>query len=42
LGKLANGPYADLEIVEIPDEVDYEIAEYDGLEYIAESHRKWY
>jgi len=42
LGKLANGPYADLEIVEIPDEVDYEIAEYDGLEHIAESHRKWY
>jgi hypothetical protein len=28
--------------VEIPDNVEWEIMEYDGTEYIAEKHRKWY
>jgi len=30
-----------LKVVEIPDGVEYEIAEYDGLEWIAEKHRTW-
>jgi hypothetical protein len=30
-----------LEIVEIPDDVEYTIEEYDGLEHIAEKHRTW-
>ena len=35
LGELANGSYADLEIVELPEEVtDWEIDEYDGFESV--------
>lgn len=41
LGEAANGPCANLAIVEIPDGVDYEISEYDGQEHIAEMHRTW-
>jgi len=41
LGKKANGPYADLKIVEIPDDVEWTIEEYDGIEWIAEKHRTW-
>jgi hypothetical protein len=41
LGKEANGQCAELRIVEIPDEVEYEIDEYDGNEHIAEAHRTW-
>lgn len=41
LGEKANGRFADLKIVEIPDDVEYEIAEYDGLEWVAEAHRTW-
>lgn len=41
LGKEANGNYAKLEIVEIPDDVDWELDEYDGMEHIAEKHRTW-
>lgn len=42
LGKKANGYCADLKVVEIPDGIEYEIDEYDGLEHIAEKHRTWY
>jgi hypothetical protein len=41
LGKEANGAHADLKIVEIPQDVDWEIGEYDGKEWIAEKHRTW-
>lgn len=41
LGEAANGFAAELKIVEIPDGVDYEISEYDGIEHIAEKHRTW-
>lgn len=35
LGQKANGDFADLEIVEIPDDItDYEIYDYDGREEI--------
>lgn len=40
LGDKANGSCARLVVVEIPDGVEFEIAEYDGREHIAESHRK--
>jgi hypothetical protein len=38
----ASGDCAHLKIVEIPDDVEYEIQEYDGNEHIAEVHRTWY
>ena len=41
LGDKANGEYAKLSIIEIPDEVDWEISEYDGNESIEEVHRSW-
>jgi len=41
MGAKANGPFADLKIVEIPDGVDFTIEEYDGLEHVAEVHRTW-
>jgi len=41
LGDKANGMCAELEVIKIPDDVDYEIVEYDGFEHIAEKHRTW-
>jgi hypothetical protein len=41
LGKAAAGPYAELKIVKIPADVKWEIAEYDGSEWVAEQHRTW-
>lgn len=37
----ASGDFASLQIVEIPDDVDWQIEEYDGFEWIAEKHRTW-
>jgi hypothetical protein len=42
LGGEANGPHAELAIVEIPDDVNWGIEEYDGMEHIAEVHRTWH
>jgi len=39
--ELASGRYAELKVVEIPADVDWEIEEYDGAEWIAEKHRTW-
>lgn len=41
LGKKSFGKHADLKIVDIPDNVDWEISDYDGREHIAEKHRTW-
>ncbi len=41
LGKEANGRFAELKVVKIPDNVEWEIDEYDGLETIEEKHRSW-
>lgn len=41
LGKLANGACADLRVIEIPDGIEVEVEEYDGLEHVAERHRTW-
>ena len=42
LGEKADGYCAELKVVEIPDDVNWEIDEYDGLESIHEVHRVWY
>ena len=41
LGEEANGRCADLKIVDVPDGLDLEITEYDGVESIEESHNSW-
>ena len=41
LGKDASGELSSLNVVEIPDDVTWEIAEYDGLESVVEKHHKW-
>lgn len=42
LGDVANGTFAKLKVVEIPDGVNYDIDEYDGIESIHEVHRSWF
>lgn len=41
LGEAADGRFAELEVVEIPDDVKWEIDDYDGIETIHEVHRSW-
>jgi hypothetical protein len=41
LGSIANGSFAELKIVEIPDDIEWEIDEYDGIESIHEKHEVW-
>lgn len=41
LGEEANGDCAELEVVEIPDDVNWEIENYDGYETIREVSRTW-
>lgn len=38
----ANGDFAELKIIEIPDDINWEISEYDGMESVEEVHRSWY
>ena len=41
LGEAAGHCFAELKVVEIPDDVEWEIGDYDGKELIAEKHRTW-
>lgn len=41
LGEESWAKFSKLKIVEIPDDVEWEIAEYDGVEWVAEKHRVW-
>jgi hypothetical protein len=41
MGTAADGMCAQLKVIEVPDGVDFEIDEYDGIEHIAEAHRTW-
>ena len=41
LGEAADGNYAELKVVEIPDDVQWLIQDYGGDEWIAEKHRTW-
>ena len=38
----ASGSFAKLKVVEIPDDVKWEITDYDGMEQVEEVHRVWY
>ena len=40
LGKNASGELSSLKVVEIPDDVEWEINEYDGLESVVGQHRE--
>lgn len=42
LGGRANTYCSDLKVVNIPDDVKWEIDEYDGIEKVVEVHRVWY
>lgn len=42
LGEKSNTSYSEIKIIDIPDDVEWEIHEYDGSEYVAEKHRTWY
>lgn len=41
MGERANSTYSRLKVVEVPDDVDWYIADYDGKEWVAEVHRTW-
>ena len=41
LGDSANGSFAKLVIVDIPDGMEYEIDEYDGIETLHQKVKKW-
>jgi hypothetical protein len=41
LGSKANTMYSTLKVVEIPADIEWNIHEYDGLEWVAEAHRTW-
>ena len=41
LGENANGDHAELEIIDIPDDITQYIDDYDGRESIHEEHRSW-
>jgi hypothetical protein len=41
-GFAAGGRISELGIIEIPDDVEWEIEEYDGYEHVVEKHRSWH
>lgn len=41
MGTAANSRFSELKVIEIPDDVEWYVEEYDGLEWIAEVHRTW-
>lgn len=41
LGDKAGSDYSELKIVNIPDDVDWYISDYDGIEKVHEQHRLW-
>ncbi len=41
MGEKANSVFAKLKVIEIPDGVQWEIDEYDGIETVREVHQSW-
>jgi len=42
MGEAADGPLASLRVVQLPADVDWQVEEYDGQEWVAERHRTWH
>ena len=40
-GTDVDGIYSELKVVDVPDDVNWYIEEYDGMEHVAERHRTW-
>lgn len=41
LGSEASARYADLKVVEIPEDISWYLDDYDGMEKVHEHHRTW-
>ena len=41
MGERADNSWSRLKVIEIPDDIDWYIEEYDGIEHVAEVHRTW-
>lgn len=41
LGKAANSDYSDLVVVDIPDDMDYVVNDYDGIEILSPRAQTW-
>ena len=41
MGSEVDNKYSEQKIVEIPDDVNWYVEEYDGKEWVAERHRTW-
>jgi hypothetical protein len=41
MGEVASGRFAELKVVDVPDDVEWQVEEYDGIEWVAEKHRIW-
>ena len=41
LGAAANTRFSKLAVISVPHDVDWQIEEYDGVEWVAEKHRTW-
>ena len=41
LGPAANGEHARLKVIRVPANVDWQIEDYDGKEWVSERHRTW-
>jgi hypothetical protein len=41
MGEAANGWAAELKVVEVPDDAEWFVDDYDGREWVAEKHRTW-
>lgn len=42
LGDVACASCCSLRVVEVPDDVQWQIDDYDGVEWVAEKHRRWW
>lgn len=41
LGEKADGAFANIVVVDVPDGVSAHLDDYDGVEHVAEDHRTW-